>query len=122
VKPKTKRIAAVIIPACLVLALLASVLRGRNVEVDSGYKLTMGTFARIVAVAPNTQIAEKGIEVAFARQESIEELMSFHQADSQLNKVNSAAFKRPVNVHPMTFEVIEKAIECSKTGLRRTRS
>ncbi len=108
---KTKYIA---VAACLIIALLLSALTTGNVEVDSGYKLTMGTFARIVAIAPNSRLAEKSIEAAFAAQQQIETLMSYHRPDSELNKVNDKAFEHPVTVHPMTFKVLQSAVEFSK--------
>ena len=110
----TKRIIVILVVTCFVVALLVSTLRKENVELDSGYRLTMGTFARIVVIAPNSSIAEKSIQTAFAAQDHIEDLMSYHRPDSELNRVNNEAFEHPVIVHPMTFKVIQSAIEYSK--------
>ncbi len=111
---RTKHIAAVIAATCIALALLASALTGNQVQVDSGYRLAMGTFARIIAVAPNEAVAQKSIDAGFSRQKRVEELMSVYIPESELNRVNAKAHQHPVRVHPMTFEVIERAVEWSR--------
>jgi FAD:protein FMN transferase len=83
---------------------------GRDpVQVDSGYRIIMGTFARIVVLAPSGTVAEKCIVAAFARQQRVNELMSYHIADSELNRVNRNAFHGPVQVSDETFTVLEQA-------------
>lgn len=86
----------------------------RIVEVDSGTRMLMGTFARVVAIARSVRTANACIEAAFDVQDRVESLMSYHRADSELNKVNRLADKTPVPVSPMTFEVLRHAIRFSE--------
>jgi thiamine biosynthesis lipoprotein len=111
---RTNYVAVVAVAACVVALLWLSIRNKGPVEVDSGYRLVMGTFARIIAVAPDATTASKSVESAFAVQDQIEQLMSFHRADSELSKVNREAFDHPVRVNAMTFEVLLKAVEISR--------
>ncbi|MBN2136724.1 MAG: FAD:protein FMN transferase [Sedimentisphaerales bacterium] len=81
---------------------------------DSGIHLTMGTFARIVAIAPDTSTGSKCVEAALDRIDNVDALMSDYKEDSELTRVNKGAFARPVKVGPETFEVIQRSIEFSK--------
>lgn len=74
---------AIITGAVLVAALL---LRSRGpIDVDSGQHLVMGTFARIVAVAADSKTARKAIEAGLEQISNIDELMSYHKEDSEIN-------------------------------------
>ncbi len=85
-----------------------------SVEVDSGTRMLMGTFARVVVIARSERAGQACIEAAFDVQDRIESLMSYHRADSELNKVNRLAATEPVPVNPMTFEVLRHAIRFSE--------
>jgi thiamine biosynthesis lipoprotein len=74
----------------------------------------MGTIAHIIAIAPNRHTANKSIEAAFEQLRNIETLMSYHRDDSEISIVNRDAFKQPVKVSQLTFEVIQKSVEFSK--------
>lgn len=94
----------------LLVGLYVASLVGRDpVQVDSGYRIVMGTFARIVVLAPTEAAAQNGIAAAFERQRHVEELMSYHIADSELNQVNRQAYKQPVAVSKEAFEVLQRA-------------
>lgn len=80
------------------------------VEVDSGFRLVMGTFSRVVVVARSQRTAQRCIETAFDVQNRIEALMSDYRDDSELSKVNHEAAQGPVAVSEMTFEVLQKAV------------
>jgi thiamine biosynthesis lipoprotein len=86
----------------------------RPVELDSGYRVVMGTFSRVVVIAPTQRTAEKCIEAAFEVQRRVDELMSYHRQDSELNRVNREAAERPIPVNPLTFEVLQKAVHFSE--------
>jgi thiamine biosynthesis lipoprotein len=88
--------------------------RAKQVEADSGHRLVMGTFARIVAIAADSKIADKAIEAALAEIESVDKLMSDYKSDSEISRVNRDGFARPVAVSEPTYEVLEKSIEFSK--------
>jgi FAD:protein FMN transferase len=84
------------------------------VEVDSGSRLIMGTFSRVVVVARSQRVARRCIEAAFDVQNRIEALMSDYRDDSELSKVNREAAQGPVAVSEMTFEVLQKAVHFSE--------
>lgn len=103
----------IIIGICLI-AMLYSFWPKGQVEADSGYRLVMGTFARVVVVAADSNTAKVCIEAAFERLRSIENLMSYQKDDSELTRINRNAAKGPVRVSESTFEVLQKAIEFSE--------
>ena len=82
---------------------------GGLVEVDSGRRLIMGTFARVVAVASDSDTANECIKAAFGQLTTVELLCSAHREDSEISKINRDAFKGPVVVSEPTFEVLQKA-------------
>jgi len=83
-------------------------------EADSGHRLVMGTFARVVVVAPDTKTANRCIEAAFAQIYKVDQLMSDYKDDSEISQVNRDAFKRAVKVSKSTYEVLQKAVQFSK--------
>jgi len=87
---------------------------GGLVKMDSGYRETMGTFARIVSVAKDRQTARKAIEAGFEQIKLVDDLMSDYKQDSQISRVNRNAFRRPVKVSEPVFEVLQEAVRFSK--------
>jgi thiamine biosynthesis lipoprotein len=85
-----------------------------SVEFDSGSRVMMGTFSRVVVLADSERTARQCVEAAFEVQRRIEELMSYHREDSELSKVNREAAEKPVAVDPMTFEVLQKSVQFSE--------
>ncbi|MEN6427653.1 MAG: FAD:protein FMN transferase [Phycisphaerales bacterium] len=101
----------------LVLGLLyVTIVRRGPIEVDSGSRLMMGTFCRVVVIARSERTARACIAAAFEVQDRIESLMSYHRSDSELNQVNRYAGEKPVPVNPMTFEVLRQAIHFSEVS------
>ena len=88
--------------------------RPQRIEIDSGFRLVMGTFARVVAVAPDAETAKKCIDAAFGQLRQIEALMSWRKEDSEIARVNRDAYAKPVAVSSPTFEVLQKSVEFSK--------
>jgi thiamine biosynthesis lipoprotein len=88
--------------------------REPKVELDSGLRPTMGTFARVVAIADDQQTAAAAVEDALAEIYRVDELMSDYREDSQISKVNREAFAHPVEVSPLTFEVLQRSVEFSR--------
>jgi thiamine biosynthesis lipoprotein len=82
----------------------------RPVEVNSGFRVIMGTFSRVVVIAKSQRAAKRCIKAAFDVQNRIESLMSDFRADSELSKVNRLAAQGPVPVSEMTFEVLQRAV------------
>ncbi len=107
---ETRRFVRTAILVVVILALFYFLPKG-PVEVDSGQQILMGTFARIVAVAGHRDIAQKGIDSAFARLRQIERLASTHLEDSEISKVNRLAFLEPVKVSDPTFEILRAAVD-----------
>jgi thiamine biosynthesis lipoprotein ApbE len=99
---------------CLVTALYFFAGRAKQVEADSGHRLVMGTFARVVAIATDSKIADKAIEAALAEIESVDKLMSDYKSDSEISQVNREGFARAVKVSRPTYEVLQRSIEFSK--------
>ena len=91
-----------------------SILSADRVDIDSGKRVMMGTLARVIAVAADSNTAKGCIEAAFAEITKVDELMSDYKDDSEISKVNRDGFKQAVKVNKSTYEVLEKSIEFSK--------
>jgi thiamine biosynthesis lipoprotein len=91
-----------------------SVWSAGRVDVDSGMHEVMGTFARVVTVAADSNTAKGCIGAAFAEIEKVDRLMSKYRNDSEISELNRDGFKRAVKVSKSTYEVLEKSIEFSK--------
>jgi len=87
---------------------------GGVVDVDSGQRVVMGTFFRIIAVAENKAIARKSIEAGFEKIKMVDDLMSTYKPESEVSAVNDNAFKSPVKISGPFMEILLKSIEYSK--------
>jgi thiamine biosynthesis lipoprotein len=85
-----------------------------QVEVDGGYREIMGTFARVVVVARNTQQAKTCIDAGFDEMKRIDSVMSDYKADSELSKLNREAFGNPVKASPELLGILQKSVEFSR--------
>jgi thiamine biosynthesis lipoprotein len=65
----------------------------------------LGTIVSIRADGP-----QEAISAAFEEVALIHRLMSFHDAASDISRLNRAAHERPVEVHPYTLEVLDWAL------------
>jgi thiamine biosynthesis lipoprotein len=83
-------------------------------DVDSGMRVVMGTLARIVAVAADSNTAKGCIEAAFAEIENVDKLMSYYKSDSEISELNRDGFGRAVKVSKSTYEVLQRSVEFSK--------
>ncbi len=103
---------------CLLLgaALYVGLQPSETVQVDSGFKVVMGTFSRAVAIASSEKAGQAAIAAAFDEQRRVDELMSYYDPDSELNTVNREAYQRAVTVEEATFEVLEKALHFSEVS------
>jgi len=70
----------------------------------------LGTFVEVAvfAAGPNGHAA---IDAAFAAVAKVHRLMSFHDPDSDISRLNREASARAVTVDPWTFEVLQTAVE-----------
>jgi thiamine biosynthesis lipoprotein len=98
---------------CLIVALYI-LWAGRRVEADSGYRLVMGTFAHLKAIAKDRDTAKKCVESAFAELQKVDNLMSDYKSDSEISHLNSDAAKSRLKVSASTFMVLQKSVEFSR--------
>ena len=84
------------------------------VKVDSGHRIVMGTFARVVVVAENRSAGLNCIRAAMAEIHRVDDLMSDYKSDSDIGRVNEMAAEVPVPVSESTFEVLQRSVEFSK--------
>lgn len=107
--------AALVVAAVAIAAYGIRVLFGPRLrQASSGYRVVMGTFANITAVAADSGTARACVEAAFSQLKRVDELMSDYKAGSQLSQVNRDAFKEPVHVDDDLFEVLDIAVEYSR--------
>ena len=111
---KPNRIAVAVVVLLVTATIYLAIVRNRYVELDSGYRLVMGTFARVVVVAKDRAAAEKSIQEAIAQIIKVNDLMSDYKTDSEISRVNRDAVAEPVQVSEWTYEVITKSIEFSR--------
>jgi thiamine biosynthesis lipoprotein len=111
---KVRPIVIFVIILLLIALLFVFIATKRPVERKSGYRLVMGTFARVVVVAKDLGTAQKCIEAAFAEIDKVDNLMSDYKSDSEIGIVNKNAAEKPVRVGEETFEVLRRSIEFSK--------
>src|SRR5579871_1115376 len=71
----------------------------------------LGTFVEIEAAGPALSAVNQAINAAFDAVETAHRLMSFHDPDSEVSRLNREAFDHPVKVHAWTFAVLEAAVE-----------
>src|SRR5471030_903585 len=67
----------------------------------------LGTFVDIAADGDDAD----AIDAAFAAIATVNRLMSFHSPDSDVSLLNREAARRPAQVHPWTYQVLEAAQE-----------
>ncbi|HZV20921.1 MAG TPA: FAD:protein FMN transferase [Hyphomicrobiales bacterium] len=71
----------------------------------------LGTFVEIFAAGLDETRLETAVETAFGSIEKVHRLMSFHERDSDVSKLNREAHIAPVKVHPWTFEVLQLSMQ-----------
>jgi thiamine biosynthesis lipoprotein len=69
----------------------------------------LGTFVEIAVDGQTFDAAEAAVEAAFAAIATVHRLMSFHEADSDVSRLNRGAALRAVRVHEWTYQVLEAA-------------
>ena len=111
---KIRSIVIAVFAACLIIAAYFSCRPQRQVELDSGYRLVMGTFARAVVIAENSNTAKKCIEIALSEIRKVDDLMSDFKSGSEISHVNKNAAKTAVHLSQSTYEVLQKSIHFSK--------
>src|SRR5215471_10326281 len=69
----------------------------------------LGTFVEIAAVGQTFDAAEAAVEAAFSAVATAHRLMSFHEADSDVSRLNRNAASGAVRVHDWTYRVLAAA-------------
>lgn len=70
----------------------------------------------IAGSGTGTANSERAIEAAFLAIAQVHQLMSFHDPESELSRINREAFYKSVRVHPWTWRVLECAQEFSRNS------
>jgi FAD:protein FMN transferase len=71
----------------------------------------LGTFVEIESAGAARSELDAAIDAAFEAVANVHRLMSFHEDDSDVSRLNREAFVRPIEVHAWTFQVLEAATE-----------
>ncbi len=74
----------------------------------------LGTFVEITASGPERPALEAAAEAAFVAIAKVHRLMSFHEPDSDVSRLNREAATRPVRVDPWTSRVIAAALDLNR--------
>ncbi|MFH1429044.1 MAG: FAD:protein FMN transferase [Candidatus Margulisiibacteriota bacterium] len=75
--------------------------------------LVMGTAAEIIVKDKNTDNAQLAVNQAFDEIKRLEKVFSFHNPDSELNKINNNAFPAPYRVSDEMYQVLEQSMSAS---------
>jgi len=70
----------------------------------------LGTFVEIELAGARRSDLDCALEAAFGAVAQVHRLMSFHEVDSDVSRLNREAGLRPVSVHAWTYEVLATAV------------
>jgi thiamine biosynthesis lipoprotein len=71
----------------------------------------LGTFVEAAAAGASKPDMEAAVEAAFVAIGTVHRLMSFHDEESDVSRLNRGAYETAIRVHPWTFEVLEIALD-----------
>lgn len=74
----------------------------------------LGTLVSMKIQGLEVEEGHKAIDAAFAEIAAVHRLMSFHERNSDIGRLNRSAALGPVTVHPYTFEVLQWAQKISE--------
>ena len=74
----------------------------------------LGTFVEITIASWVSADMEIAVDAAFDTIAQIHQLMSFHDPQSDVARLNRAASVEAINVHPWTLQVLEAALELNR--------
>jgi thiamine biosynthesis lipoprotein len=75
----------------------------------------MGTLIQVRASGPGPGL-QRSVDAALAVVERVERLMSFHDPQSDLSRVNREAARAPQAVHPWTWAVLRRALRIAEAS------
>jgi len=76
----------------------------------------LGTFVEIVAFGTEAGDLEHAVESAFLAIAQVHRLMSFHDPESDVSRMNRDAWHKAVRIHPWTWRVLKSAQEFARTS------
>src|SRR5882672_5137405 len=82
---------------------------------SSRMRPAMGTLVHVCASGPGPAV-RRSVDAALATVERIERLMSFHDPQSELSRVNREAGRSPQTVHPWTWAVLRRALQVAEAS------
>ena len=68
----------------------------------------LGTFVEIQAFGTNAAELEDAVDAAFLAIARVQRLMSFHDPESEVSRMNRDACYKRVRVHPWTWRVLKR--------------
>lgn len=71
----------------------------------------LGTFVEVAAAGAGAADMETALEAAFAAIGTVHRLMSFHDEESDVSRLNHGAFEAATSVHCWTYQVLESALD-----------
>ena len=74
----------------------------------------LGTFVDITVSGAAPRAMHAAIDAAFGAVGKVHGLMSFHDTNSDVGRLNRAGWMRPLAVHRWTFQVLEAAIDLNR--------
>jgi FAD:protein FMN transferase len=79
----------------------------------------LGTFVEIAVAGTTIDGMEAAVEAAFSAVAAVHRLMSFHEATSDVSRLNHEAASGAVRVHDWTYQVLETAcdLHCRSAGI-----
>lgn len=99
-----------IMMTCILLTFIIAGCSKNNKEIDKT-SLKMDTVIQLKAYGPK---ASEAIDAAFIRIDEVEQMASATIETSDINKINKAAGKEYVNVHPEVIKMLKTAVKYSK--------
>ena len=76
----------------------------------------LGTLVEIGASGPDPRAVPAAIEAAFAAVARVHALMSYHDPDSDVSRINREAVNRPVTVAAQTWQVLAAATDMARAS------
>ena len=76
----------------------------------------LGTFVEIVAIGTDAGDLEHAAESAFSAVAQVHRLMSFHDPESDVSRMNRDARRKAVPIHPWTWRVLQSAQEFARNS------
>src|ERR1700719_1606026 len=74
----------------------------------------LGTFVEIAVAGATISAMEAAVEAGFAAVATVHWLMSFHEATSDVSRLNRDAWSGAIPVHDWTYQVLETALDLNR--------